>query len=99
LKHEIGVQHPQSAGGSPQLGSLFAHESDNVTSVTMLPPGISTALILELNYDTPVALAGTADMVVQEYLEAYPQHTEAVIKPFRVARQWGFEECERVQKN
>src|SRR2546428_11729152 len=34
--------------------------------------------VLELHYDAILALAGAVDTVVREYLEAHPQHTEAV---------------------
>jgi hypothetical protein len=40
------------------------------------------ARVLELDYDSLLALAGAADIVVREYLEAHPQHTEAVVKFF-----------------
>ena len=42
--------------------------------------------VLELDYDALLALAGAADTVVREYLEAHPQHAEAVIKLFRAAQ-------------
>jgi transcriptional regulator with XRE-family HTH domain len=48
------------------------------------------ARVLELDYDSLLALAGVADIVVREYLEAHPQHTDAVIKLFRAAQQQGF---------
>jgi hypothetical protein len=54
--------------------------------------------VLELNYDTLLALAGAVDTVVREYLEAHPQHTEAVIQLFRVAQQRGFGDWERLRK-
>jgi hypothetical protein len=41
------------------------------------------AVVLELDYNTLLALAGIADTGVREYLEAYPQHIRAVIKLFR----------------
>jgi hypothetical protein len=47
--------------------------------------------VLELDFDTLLALAGAADMVVREYLEAHPQHSETVIRLFRAAEQQGFE--------
>ena len=47
------------------------------------------AQVLDLDYDALLALAGAADVVVREYLEAYPQQTEAVIKLFRAAQQGG----------
>jgi hypothetical protein len=48
------------------------------------------AHVLELDYDTLLVLAGAADTVVREYLEAHPQYTESVIKLFRAAQQQGF---------
>jgi transcriptional regulator with XRE-family HTH domain len=50
------------------------------------------ARVLGLDYDTLLASAGAADVVVREYLEAYPQHTEAIIKLFRAAQQEGFQD-------
>ncbi len=50
------------------------------------------ARVLGLDYDTLLASAGAADVVVREYLEAYPQHAEAVIKLFRMAQQQGFQD-------
>ena len=55
------------------------------------------ARVLALDYDTLLALAGTADVVVREYLEAYSQQGEAIIKLFRVAHQRGFQEWERLR--
>jgi len=52
--------------------------------------------VLELDFDTLLALAGAADMVVREYLEAHPQHSETVIRLFRAAEQWGFERWDPV---
>jgi transcriptional regulator with XRE-family HTH domain len=49
------------------------------------------ARVLSLDYDTLLASAGAADVVVREYLEAYPQHAEAIIKLFRMAQQQGFQ--------
>ena len=48
------------------------------------------ARVLELNYDALLTLAEAADVVVREYLEAHPQHTEAIIKLFRTAQQQEF---------
>jgi hypothetical protein len=59
---------------------------------------ISTALVLDLDYDTLLVLAGAADDVVREYLEAHSQSTEAVIKAFRVTQQLVFKDWERLQK-
>jgi transcriptional regulator with XRE-family HTH domain len=50
------------------------------------------ARVLTLDYDTLLASAGAADVVVQEYLKAYPQHAEGIIKLFRVAQQSGFQD-------
>jgi transcriptional regulator with XRE-family HTH domain len=50
------------------------------------------ARVLALDYDTLLASAGAADVVVREYLAAYPQHAEAIIKLFRVAQQQGFQD-------
>jgi hypothetical protein len=57
--------------------------------MTMFPPGISIALILELNYDTLVAAAGEADVVVREYPQRYPEAEAAVIRLFHAAQQRG----------
>jgi hypothetical protein len=54
------------------------------------------ARVLELDAETLLALAGAADTVVREYLDAYPQHTEAVIKLFWVAQQRGFREWDHL---
>jgi hypothetical protein len=48
------------------------------------------AQVLALDYDTLLAVAGAADAVVQEDLEAYPQRTEAVIQRFRTAQEREF---------
>jgi transcriptional regulator with XRE-family HTH domain len=56
------------------------------------------ARVLELDYDALLALAGAVDTVVQEYLEAYPQHAGALIKLFRAAQQRGFEDWEQLRK-
>lgn len=48
------------------------------------------ARVLELDYDALLGLAGAVDVVVREYLEAHPQHTEAIIKLFRAAQQQEF---------
>jgi hypothetical protein len=44
-----------------------------------------------------LALAGAVDPVVREYLEAYPQHTEAMIQLFRAAQRRGFEEWKQLR--
>jgi hypothetical protein len=56
------------------------------------------ARVLELEYDTLLALAGSADVVVREYLEAHPQHTAAVIQRFRAAQERGFEDWDRLRQ-
>jgi hypothetical protein len=56
------------------------------------------ARVLELEYDTLLALAGSADTVVREYLAAYPQDTKAVIQLFRAAQQRGFVDWERLRQ-
>jgi transcriptional regulator with XRE-family HTH domain len=56
------------------------------------------ARVLALEYDTLLALAGSADTVVREYLEAHPQHTAAVIQLFRAAQEQGFEEWDRLRQ-
>lgn len=59
------------------------------------------AWVLELYYDTLLALTGPVDPVVREYLKARPQHTEVVIKLFRTAQQPGVHDwdqlCRRVE--
>jgi len=54
--------------------------------------------VLGSEYDTLLALAGTTDIVVREYLEAYPQRAEAVIRLFRAAQEEGFEEWDRLRQ-
>jgi transcriptional regulator with XRE-family HTH domain len=54
------------------------------------------AQVLELDYDTLLALAGAADTVVREYLEAHSQHTEKVIQLFRAAQQREFEDWDHL---
>jgi len=56
------------------------------------------ARVLGLNCDTLLALAGAADMVVREYLQAHPQHTAAVIQLFRAAQEQGFEDWDRLRQ-
>jgi transcriptional regulator with XRE-family HTH domain len=53
---------------------------------------------LVLDYDTLLALAGAADVVVREYLQAHPQHTAAVIQLFRAAQEQGFEDWDRLRQ-
>jgi hypothetical protein len=54
--------------------------------------------VLDLEYDTLLALAGSADTVVREYLDGYPQESEAVIKLFRTAQQRGFVDWEGLRR-
>ena len=60
------------------------------------------ARVLELEYDTLLALAGGADVVVREYLQHYPAAEAAVIRLFRAAQQRGFHDwaqlCQRVAR-
>jgi transcriptional regulator with XRE-family HTH domain len=55
------------------------------------------ARVLDLDYDRLLAAAGAAEIAVREYLAAYPQHSEAVIKLFREAEQAGFKDWERLR--
>jgi transcriptional regulator with XRE-family HTH domain len=48
------------------------------------------ARVLEIDYDTLLALAGGADVVVREYLQRHPEAETAVIRLFRAAQQRGF---------
>jgi transcriptional regulator with XRE-family HTH domain len=50
------------------------------------------ARVLALEYDTLLALAGAADVVLREYLGKYPQHTAALIQLLRTAQRCRFEE-------
>jgi hypothetical protein len=56
------------------------------------------ARVLDLAYDTLLALVGGADTVVREYLEAYPQHTAAVIQLFRAAQEQRFGDWDRLRQ-
>jgi hypothetical protein len=47
------------------------------------------AWVLDLNHDVLLALGGAAETVVWEYLEAYPQRTETVMKPLEPPRSAG----------
>jgi transcriptional regulator with XRE-family HTH domain len=49
------------------------------------------ARVLALDYDTLLALAGAADVVVREYLQTHPDAEAGVIKLFRAAQQREFE--------
>jgi hypothetical protein len=48
------------------------------------------ARVLELDYDTLLALAAGADVVVREYLQRHPEAEAAVIRLFRAAQRQGF---------
>jgi transcriptional regulator with XRE-family HTH domain len=54
------------------------------------------ARVLELDYDTLLALAGDADVVVREYLQRYPEAEAAVIRLFRAAQQRGFHDWDQL---
>src|SRR5919109_4333450 len=54
------------------------------------------ARVLELNYDTLLALTGAVDTVVREYLAAHPQHTKAIIELFRAAQQRQFHDWDQL---
>jgi transcriptional regulator with XRE-family HTH domain len=56
------------------------------------------ARVLDLDYDTLLALAGAADIVVKEYLGAHPHQVEPVIRLFRAAQQQEFEDWERLRQ-
>jgi transcriptional regulator with XRE-family HTH domain len=59
------------------------------------------ARVLELDYDTLLALAGGADVVVWEYLQRHHEAEAAVIRLFRAAQQQGFHArdrlCQRIE--
>jgi len=55
------------------------------------------ARVLDLDYDRLLAAAGAADIAVREYLAAYPQPSEAVIKLFREAQQGGFDDWQKLR--
>jgi hypothetical protein len=56
------------------------------------------AQVLELDYDTVLALVGAADVVVREYLQTYPESEEAVIKLFRAAQARGFQNWDHLRQ-
>ena len=60
------------------------------------------ARVLELEYDTLLALSGGADVVVREYLQRHPEAEAAVIRLFRAAQQRGFQDwdqlCQRIAR-
>jgi transcriptional regulator with XRE-family HTH domain len=56
------------------------------------------ARVLELDCDHLLASAGAADVVLREYLEAYPQQGEAIIKLLRAAQHREFEGWEQLRQ-
>ena len=56
------------------------------------------ARVLDLDGDHLFASAGAADVIVREYLEAYPQHGEVIIKLFRAAQHHGFEDWDHLRQ-
>jgi hypothetical protein len=54
------------------------------------------ARVLALDYDTPVASAGGADVVVREYLQRHPEAESAVIRLFQAAQQRGFHDWDQL---
>jgi transcriptional regulator with XRE-family HTH domain len=56
------------------------------------------AHVLELDYDTLLALAGAADVVVREYLQTHPEAEAAVIKLFRAAQARKFEDWDHLRQ-
>jgi hypothetical protein len=52
------------------------------------------AQVLERDYDTLLALAGAADIVVREYLQTHAEVEATVITPFWAAQAQGFEDWE-----
>jgi transcriptional regulator with XRE-family HTH domain len=56
------------------------------------------ARVLELDYDTLLALAGAADVVVLEYLQTYPGAGAAVIKLFRAAQARKFADWDHLRQ-
>jgi hypothetical protein len=60
------------------------------------------ARVLELDYDTLLALAGAADVVVREYLQTHPEAEAVVIRLFRAAQVQGIEDwdqrCQRIER-
>jgi transcriptional regulator with XRE-family HTH domain len=53
---------------------------------------------LELDQDTLLHLAGSAETVVREYFKAYPRQEEAVMQLFRVAEAKGFTDWDKLRK-
>ena len=62
----------------------------------------SLAQVRELDYDTLLALAGAADVVVREYLQTHPEAEAAVIWLFRAAQTRKFADwdhlCQRIER-
>jgi transcriptional regulator with XRE-family HTH domain len=57
------------------------------------------ARVLELDYDTLLALAGAADIVEREFLESHSQQAKAIIQLFRTAQQRGFDDWECLREH
>ena len=58
--------------------------------------GLATAL--ELDYDALLLLAGGGEAVVRAYFADHPQQAEAVVQLFRVAKERGFADWERLTR-
>jgi hypothetical protein len=56
------------------------------------------AQVLELDYDTLLALAGAADVVVREYLRTHLEAEAPVIRLFRAAQLKGFEHWDHLRQ-
>jgi transcriptional regulator with XRE-family HTH domain len=52
------------------------------------------ARVLALEYDTLLALAGAAEVVLREYLAEHPQHTAALIRLLRASQRCRFGDWE-----
>jgi transcriptional regulator with XRE-family HTH domain len=52
------------------------------------------ARVLALEYDTLLALAGAAEVVLREYLAEHPQHSAALIRLLRAAQRCRFGDWE-----
>ena len=52
--------------------------------------------MLERDYDTLLALAGAADIVVREYLQTHAEVEATVITPFWAAQAQGFEDWDHL---
>jgi len=75
---------------SPQY--LFDIETHHRVPTPHVLAGL--ARVLALDYDTLLALAGAADVVLREYLGEHPQHTAALIQFLRAAQQCQFDDWE-----